>query len=281
MGLLDTIRNVLGIQPPLVMRDPDAPFAVSEAARARLLALGPGMGVHLETVPVHRGRAVRAIEGDSFGPPPPALADLPLTLSDADLQRLAGRVLDWRDERWAVDAHLEVRYHETPNPDGRLYLTNQILARGRPLFFLPGDELPDLPARLLEVPKVRQVLLRANTLTIEREHGADWGPVDRGVDVALREHLSLCGRPLEGGADSVSRDPIEEEILQVLEERVLPGIHRDGGTMELVGYREGVVLVSMHGACRTCPSSTATLRLGVERALRDAFPGRVERVEAV
>jgi Fe-S cluster biogenesis protein NfuA len=67
----------------------------------------------------------------------------------------------------------------------------------------------------------------------------------------------------------------------VLEERVLPAVHRDGGTIELVGYSNGVVLVSMHGACRSCPSSTATLRGGVERTLREAFPGRIERVEAV
>src|SRR5687768_6191784 len=160
MGLLDTLRNVFGIQKPLVVRDPDAPFAVGDAARERLLSLPPGIGVHLETVPVHRGRAVRAIEGDTMGPPPPALDGLPLTLSDADLQRLSGRVLDWNGDRWAVTVHLELRFQDTPNPDGRLYLTDQVLSRGRPLFFVPGEELPDLPARLLEVPKVRQVLLR-------------------------------------------------------------------------------------------------------------------------
>ena len=121
---------------------------------------------------------MRALEGESFGPPPATLAGLPITLSDADLQRLAGRALDWRDDRWVVTVHLELRFQDTPNPDGRLYLTDQLFNRGRALFFVPGgEEVPDLAARLLEIPRVRQVLLRHNTVSVEREPGADWAPI--------------------------------------------------------------------------------------------------------
>lgn len=281
MGLFDTIRNVFGLQRPLVVRDPATPFAVSAAALEHLRQLPEGQGLHLETVPVDRGRTIRVTEGDLQGPPPAVLGGLPITMSDRDLARLAGRELDLADGRWTVVVPLEVRARETPNPDSRLYLCDQVLAVGRPLFFVAGTELPDLPSRLLEVPGVRSVLLRDNTVTVERERDVPWDRLDRGVNAALREHLLLCGGPLEGGADSVSRDPLEDEIRKVLAETVLPAIHRDGGDLEVLGFSNGVLKVSMTGACRSCPASSATLRLGVEKTLRDAFPGRVERVEQV
>lgn len=281
MSLFDAVKRFLGFQRPLVVHAPDVPLRVTDAARARLAQLPEGTGLHLETVEAHRGRVPHVIEGESQGPPPASLDGLPITLSDADLDRLQGRTLDWRDERWVIEVPLELRAQDTPNPDGRLYLCDQMLAFGRPLYFVPGPDLPDLPAALLEVPGARSVLLRDNTVAIERDPSVAWESVDRGVDAALRSWLGACGRPMMGGADSTGRDPIEDEIRAVLEEKVLPAVHRDGGTIELVGYSNGVVLVSLHGACRTCPSSTATLRGGVERTLREAFPGRVERVEAV
>jgi NFU1 iron-sulfur cluster scaffold homolog, mitochondrial len=270
-----------------VVRDPDLPLVVSDEARERLAALGPDHGVHVDTIPMGtddaaRGHIVRVTEGPILGPPPPSLEPLAITASDPDLQRLRGRTLAYRSGRWMVEVHLELRAKDTPNPSSRLYLADQLFARGRPLFFVPGPDLPDLAALLLGVPGVKNVLLRDNTVTVERTADrGDWDLLDRSIDSALRTWLLSGGRPIEGGADSVSRDPLEAEIWKVLEERVLPAIHRDGGTLELVGFRHGVVLVSMQGACKTCPSSAATLRMGVEQTLRKAFPGQVERVEAV
>lgn len=290
MGLLDSIRSAFGGigrtwfagPPELLVRDPDAPLELSAGARDRLAALPADHGIHVDTIEADRGRIVRVTEGPSQGPPPEALAGLPVTMSDADLSRLRGRTLTWDDGRWRILAHLDLRVRDTPNPESKLYVCDQVLARGRPLYFVGQEDLPDLPAALLAVRGVRSVLVRDNSVTVERgDPSVDWDLLDGGVDAALRSWLLACGRPLEGGADSVSRDPLEAEIWKVLEATVLPAIHRDGGTLELVGYDAGVVRVSMQGACRTCPSSTATLRLGVERALREAFPGRVERVEAV
>lgn len=281
MGLWDSLRNMLGFPKPLVVRDPEAPLAVSEAARQALAALPAGQGLHLQTVPVERGRLVQVTEGESQGPPPEALNDLPVTISDADLVRLRGRILDRRDGRWVVTMPLELRARETPNPDGRLYLCDQVLATGRPAFFTAGEGLPDLAHRLLSVPGVRSVLLRENTVTVEREPEAPWPGIDAGVDVALREHLLMCGERVTGGLSDPESAGLEAEIRAVVAEKLLPAIHRDGGDLEVVGYSHGVVKVSMVGACRTCPSSTMTLRMGVERTLKEAFPGKIERVEAV
>lgn len=282
MGLLNTLRNALGLQRPLVPRDGDAALELSAAARERLAAMPDGHGIHVATTPAEGGRVVHVEEGPSQGPPPPAFGDLPVTASDPDLHHLRGLVLDHRDGRWAVSFHLELRARETPNPDGRLYLCDRWLALGRPIFVSRDLKDPPSPtAALLANPDIRSVLLRDNTLTIEREPGRPWDPIDRAVDAALRQHFLLCNHELTADVLPERDDPLEAAVARVLAERIAPGIHRDGGDIELVGIQDGVVRVALSGACRSCPSSTATLRIGVERTLLEAFPGQVTAVEQV
>ncbi len=281
MGLLDTLRSALGLQRPLEPIDPDTPLRVSDAAREHLRSLPDGQGIHLALREADPGWAVQVQEGPSLGPPPPALDPLPITVSDADLHRLRGLILDRRDGRWAVSADLELRARETPNPDGRQYLANRWLADGRPMFFAKGSAGPWLARAFLDHDEVESVLFRANTLTVQRAPGVPWERIDRLVDATLREYFLRCGHELTPDDLPARDDPFEEEVWQVLQEQVLPGIHRDGGDLELVSVHDGVVTVSMHGACRGCPASTATLRMGVEHALKQAFPGRIERVEQV
>ncbi|MFT4622179.1 MAG: Fe-S cluster biogenesis protein NfuA [Myxococcota bacterium] len=281
MSLLNTLRTALGLQQPLRVAPSDALLTLTKAGLARLSTLPDGHGIHVRTAPTDRGRVVQVGEAELQGPPPPGLGDR-VTMSDADLHHLRGLALDFEGDRWRVVVAMEVRGRETPNPDGRLYLCTRQLAIGAPRYFAPGQgDLPDLPSRLLDIEGALTVLLREHTVTIEREPGALWPTIDRAVDSALRHHFLLCGHELTAD-DTVQRDdPLERAVQQILEERVLPGIHRDGGDLRLIGIADGVVQVSMHGACRSCPASTATLKLGVERVLRDAFPDQIRSVEQV
>jgi Fe-S cluster biogenesis protein NfuA len=280
--LFSAIKSALGIQKPLVLQDGEATVRFGELARLWLSQLPAGQGVHLSLFRSDLGYLVRAEEGEQQGPPPAAIAPLPVTMSDDDFDLLKGLTLDRRDGRWLVGLDLDVRAQETPNPNGRTYLVDRILAVERPLFFHGDGPHPDLPARLLRVPGVRSVLLRDNTATVERDPAAPWEGLDPEIDAALRAHFLACGHEVwPEDASGVKDDAFEAEIWAVLTERVLPGIHRDGGSLELVGVADGVVRVAMVGSCRTCPSSTMTLRLGIEKTLRDAFPDRIQRVEAV
>ncbi len=281
MGMLDTIRSALGVQKPLGVTPSDTSLQVTTAARARLDELPEGHGVHVSTSAVERGRVVRVEEGAAQGPSAPGL-DVQLTASDCDLHHLRGLALDHRDGRWAVRVDLDVRARETPNPHGRLYLCSRLLLVGKPLFATPtSSSVPDLVARLIDISGVRSVLLRDNTATIEREPDRTWSDLDRGVDGALRHHFLLCGHEVDGSSHTLHDDPLEQAVQRVLEERILPGIHRDGGDLQLIGIHDGVVRVAMHGACRSCPASTATLKTGVEQTLKQAFPGQIHTVEQV
>ena len=287
MGVWQTLRNALGLQRPLEMHDPSVPLTLSDAARARLDALPDGHSVHVETVEVPGGRFVQVTEGEPQGPSAPGFEAWSFTASDPDLERLRGRTLDYVDGRWAVVVPMELRARETPNPDSRTYLSNQSLCEGAPAFFVAGDgtsdtDAPALARRLLGIDGVGSILFRDNTVTVERVPQTPWDHLDRAVDVALREYFLLCGRALVGERIATSGDgELASEVRRVLAERVAPAIHRDGGDIELVGVSHGVVKVSLVGACRSCPASAMTLQHGVERTLKDAFPGQISRVEQV
>ncbi len=279
MGLFDAVRAAFARRPPTDVLKPGDPLRIGAAGKARLASLPEGHGIHVWTREVDGGRSVVVDEGPAQGPPPAVLVDLPVTLSDDDLQRLRGVRLDHVDGAWRIEVGLTLHGRDTPNPDGRLYVTDRVLAVGRPVFAADPASATGLAARLLSLRGVRTALLRDETATIERVPGTPWPELDAAVESALRTWALQLGESDVGTAPVATG--LEAEVMAVLQERILPGIHRDGGDLQFVGLHDGVARVSLHGACRTCPSSTATLRLGVERALTDAFPGRILSVEAV
>jgi Fe-S cluster biogenesis protein NfuA len=276
MGIMSTLKSALGLDTPL-SPGPSGPFSLSDSARTELARLPDGHALHISTRRAERGRAVLVDPGPRQGPSPDGFDGI--TIGDKDLERLRGLVLDFQQGGWHVSTHLELRARETPNPNGRLYLTNRILTDGRALFFEKGGIVPDLPAMLLDLPGVRTVLLRDNTLTLEREKDVPWDGIDQGVSVVLRAYFLACGHRLEG--ESTAADGLMAAVQQVLESTVLPGIHRDGGDLQVVGIDDGIVQVRLQGACRSCPASAATLKHGVESALRTALPDHIRGVENV
>lgn len=279
MGLMSTLKSALGLdQKPLDVRD-SGPLELSDAARARLAELPEGHAIHISSRKVDRGRTVLVDEGPAQGPSPEGYAGL--TIGDRDLERMRGLQLDYQNGGWHVATHLELRARETPNPDGRLYLCNRHLTDGGARFFdTNGPLTPDLAAMLLDVPQVRTVLLRKNTVTIEREKDSPWEPIDQAVSVVLRAYFLGMGHRLEAEASSHD-DELVRKVQEVLNVSVLPGIHADGGDMELLGVVDGVAKVRLQGACRSCPASTITLQNGVARTLREAFPGQITDVENI
>ena len=81
-------------------------------------------------------------------------------------------------------------------------------------------------------------------------------------------------------ADSTSLSDVERQITKLLEDEIRPALAMDGGDINYIGFDEGIVTVQMVGACGTCPSATATLKLGVERLLMEEIP-QVRGVEQI
>ena len=280
MGLFDTLARWLGVPEPLVVKEP-GPLRLSDRAIARLAALDAGHVVNVATGMNGVLRDVHAHEGPALGPT--GAIHPKVALSEADQTHLVGLVLDHDGKSWRLVGDVRIDAGDTPNPDGRLYSLDRPVCRGRPAYFPEDSEhAPPLAKLLLGIAGVKAVLLRENTVAVERISGTGWPPIDRDVDRVVRSWVLGCGQPFDTAAWQKKRtDNLEEEIDRVLHETILPAVHKDGGDITLVEVRDGVVRVDLHGACRTCPAAAATLRVGVERTLKHAFPGRIERVEAI
>ena len=172
------------------------------------------------------------------------------------------------------------------------------------LKFLPGRDVmgegtadfagPDLAGRsplavaLFELPGIARVFLGSDFITVTKNDLADWQGLRPQVLGAIMEHF-VAGRPvIEGTADAADEDvlpedqEIVEQIKELLDTRVRPAVAGDGGDIVFRGYRSGVVRLHMQGACSGCPSSSATLKHGIENMLRHYVPEvtSVEQVEA-
>ena len=170
------------------------------------------------------------------------------------------------------------------------------------LKFLPGQDVmavgtadfagPDMAARsplaqaLFALPGVARVFLGGDFVTVTKSDIADWQTLRPQVLGALMEHF-VAGRPVvDGQSDDVSEDvaPEDQEVVdqikELLDTRVRPAVAGDGGDIVFRGYRDGIVRLHMQGACSGCPSSSATLKHGIENMLRHYVP-EVQSVEQV
>jgi len=280
MGIFHSLMNSLGLRRAPKVREP-GPLSLLRGAEQRLDRLPLGTVAIIAAEPQEGGWLATVDEGPA---PDGDFEELVpgAFIRPQDRERLHGLQLDHDGHRWKVVLELTVYGSETPNPDGRLYTIDRPLHRGRPSFYRRDTErAPLLARRLLADPGVESVLLRGNTLTIERRGQASWDRLDRHVDASLREHFLLGGGVVDGDQGPQRDDPLEDAVAQVLEAEVLPAVHRDGGNIVLQRVEEGVAYVHMEGACASCPASVLTLKGAVERTLKEAFPGEVNKVEAV
>lgn len=276
MGLWSTIKESLGLVPPLRVAEP-GPFAPTPRAEKRLRALS-GATIRVATEAEGEGR--RVIVQELSVPPPPGSA-LPLMIADHDHEHLRGLRLDHDGAAWVLALDLDVRASETPNPDVRLYELSRPVIVGRPLHVADPERAPALARRLLARPGVATLLLRENAVSVERQPGTAWAVVDRDVKAALRDYFLACGQAITQAEVGRGDDPAWSAVAAVMQAQVLPYVHQHGGDIQLIDVVDGVVTVALHGACASCPASMLTLRGGVQRHLREALPDLVQRVEAV
>jgi len=176
----------------------------------------------------------------------------------------------------------------TPNPATLRFLIPRPLPLGEPIAFDHETACPpSIADRLLRIAGVSDVLLARDFVAVSRDPAAaQWPALRAEVVMALMDALeeqedaalaSWAGE--ESAPTGAERDPIEEQIIDILRTRVAPAVGKDGGSITLVSYRDGVATVEMRGACGGCPSALMTLKRGVETTLKRYVP-ELERVEA-
>ncbi len=182
-----------------------------------------------------------------------------------------------------------IQTEATPNPATLKFIPGKpVLAEGTADFTAKDEALASpLASRLFDIKGVRGVFLGSDFISVTKGD-VEWQHLKPMVLGAIMEHY-VSGAPIvaeesANDAAGVSFDPKDQAVVdtikELLETRVRPAVAQDGGDITFSGFREGVVYLHMRGACSGCPSSTATLRHGIENLLRHFCP-EVEEVQAV
>ena len=175
-----------------------------------------------------------------------------------------------------------IQTESTPNPATLKFLPGQtVLEMGTADFpNADGAAASPLAGRLFAVSGVAGVFLGSDFVTVTKGDAADWDHVKPAVLGAIMEHFQ-SGDPVMAGdakASSGHRDhtgedgEIVSQIKELLDSRVRPAVAQDGGDITFHGFERGVVYLHMQGACAGCPSSTLTLKMGIENLLRHYIP---------
>ena len=180
-----------------------------------------------------------------------------------------------------------IQTEPTPNPATMKFLPGEtVLDRGTASFADAGAAARSpMAERLFLIDGVEGVFLGSDFVTVTKSLDAEWQLLKPSILGVIMEHY-ISGAPMlldEPGAATAHAAPESEEdaeivaqIQELLDTRVRPAVAQDGGDIVFHGYEDGVVMLEMHGACSGCPSSTATLKYGIENMLRHYVPEVVE-----
>ncbi|MDA9328530.1 NifU family protein [Flavobacteriales bacterium] len=190
----------------------------------------------------------------------------------------------------------------TPNPDVMKFVANKVLNPGAPLDYSSSDDTAGSPLAeaVLNFPFVENVFISSNYVSVTKNDKIDWDMVvmetrnfisdylrnDKEIikKDALQPHAiksdQLDDKKGEEVKFNVSTGELDEKIIDALNEYIRPAVESDGGSIDFVEFKEGIVHVALRGACSGCPSSTVTLKQGIEGLLTRMFP-EVKSVESV
>lgn len=164
----------------------------------------------------------------------------------------------------------------TPNPDALMFKVEEVLVPNGTFEYRapsPAAEAP-LPRRLFDIPGVVNVLVAPRFVTVNKEERIPWPELVPRIKAAIRDFLDSGDMAVPDAELAVAHytDPIERQVVRLLDEFIRPAIAQDGGDIVYRGLEDGIVLVQLIGSCSSCPSSTATLAVGVERMLLEEIP---------
>lgn len=186
---------------------------------------------------------------------------------------------------------------QTPNPESLKFVTNKMLYAGTADFRTRelADQYSPLAAALFDLPYVKSVYICNNFITLTKEMNYDWDDLMIRTKEFIKSYIAE-EKPimLDGFAEAmaaeeekrmseISYNEDEEEMVkrirELIDTYVKPAVEMDGGNIEFKSYHDGIVTLIMQGACSGCPSSTVTLKSGIEAMLKRMIPQVKEVVQ--
>ena len=182
-----------------------------------------------------------------------------------------------------MSEELDIRLEFTPNPNALKYVVDEhvFLERGSANFTekAKAEQSSPLATQIMEIPGVAGCMIGRNYVTVTKSDAGDWEQVDDRARSVISEHIK-SGAPAvdpltvdaEPKTAPAADGTVEGKIKAILDQEIRPAVAMDGGDIVFERFEGGVVYLYMQGACAGCPSSTATLKMGIETRLQQAVP---------
>jgi NFU1 iron-sulfur cluster scaffold homolog, mitochondrial len=189
---------------------------------------------------------------------------------------------------------------ETPNPSSVKFVANKLLlVSGASAEYQNISETADAPIakKIFQFPFVKRLYIASNFITVTKQDAVDWEEIRDELRVFITDYLNKGNAIInklpqrEVPKDSSFKETVsintqhvppandvENKIIEVLEQYIRPAVESDGGLITFKELKDGIVTVQMRGSCSGCPSSTMTLKAGIEALLKRLLPDHVKEV---
>ena len=177
-----------------------------------------------------------------------------------------------------------VQTEATPNPNSIKFLPGKIVSNSGSFEVTRKDEINnELIKNLLSVNGVEGIFLGKDFITINKYDDFSWDDIKH-IVISLINDFYATGKEfvIDKDVNEITEDlkDIEKKIVKILEQKIRPAVAKDGGDIKFKEFKNGIVKVQLQGSCSGCPSSTMTLKQGVQNLLRHYIP-EVKEVQAV
>ena len=172
-----------------------------------------------------------------------------------------------------------IQTEDTPNPDTLKFMPGDMVLKSGSIDFANVQSSANSPlaTRLFEIDGVSRVFLSSDFISVTKVPTLEWNTLKPSILTGIMEHYS-SGLPAVNIDEEITENNSDEDtetikqIKDLLETRVRPAVAMDGGDISFCSFEAGIVTLQMKGACAGCPSSTATLKMGIENMLRHYIP---------
>ena len=178
-----------------------------------------------------------------------------------------------------------VQTQKTPNPNSLKFLPGKKVSEAGPYEMLDKNKTNNFLLRnILSINGVTGIFLGDDFLSVNKESDISWEDIKHIVISHINEYYADGNESVikneKNTIDDISYNEVEKKIVNILETKIRPAVARDGGDIKFKEYKNGKVIVELQGSCSGCPSSTLTLKQGVQNLLCHYIP-EVKEVLAV
>lgn len=188
----------------------------------------------------------------------------------------------------AAPKNIHIYLESNPNPNSLKFVLNEMLIPDGMSFDFPDQasaaEAP-LAKELFDYPFVDRVFYMSNFITVTKKDNVEWLEIQDKVKNHIRQFLEAGKLILDvkrpAGDDGANDSESVKKIKNILDEYIRPAVEQDGGAITFHSFKDGIVTVALQGSCSGCPSSTVTLKAGIENLFKRMMPEEVQAVEAL